>query len=481
MRRPFRRLALCLSAAAGSLIILVGLLSPPSAVSAPIGRPAPTSRFDVSGNLLVNPDFEDGYYLPYPQFNSIRVPTGWSIRWYTDTAVAGANFMQPETRVLDPVWPNCCADNYPPRIYRGQHAFEVGKQWALLDVALYQRVGQVPVGAVITASAWLHSWVSACNPNPPDKPPEMALSLLGPNTDDATNCAPNYWPIESNRMIVGIDPRGGIDPRSPDVVWNWDEAQPAWWGPYDYYSNTVPAVTVAQAHTVTVFLRGVTISPARFNAMYFDSASLVYDFPIETRVDQERPWPLTGAVTITVSAPVSLTQVTAGVIDPMGSSVPIEFGGGTGSPPHVQMRWLFQPQLPGRHRFELNAAELIEPVRADIEVTALNSRFAQDHLLPRGEVSPTEPVPITFTLTSPVTLTEVAATAFDPLDQPATITLALTDVTAAGLDYHWLFTAAMSGPHTVSISSTDFITPYARSTVAATDRLYLPVHARTSP
>ena len=37
-------------------------------------------------NLLVNPDFEDGFYIPDPAINSVRVPIGWHIRWYTDTA-----------------------------------------------------------------------------------------------------------------------------------------------------------------------------------------------------------------------------------------------------------------------------------------------------------------------------------------------------------------------------------------------------------
>lgn len=477
-----RRMTISLVAVGLMLLALIqGLHSAAAraAAPAPIDLRARSFAPATSGNRLVNPDFEDGWYLPYPEHNSIRVPIGWSIRWYTDAAPGGF-FLQPETTVLDPVWPNCCADNYPPRIFSGEHAFEVGKQWGLMDVTLYQSVGGVPIGAVVTASAWLHSWVSACNPNPKDKPPEMALSLLGPNTDDEFNCAPGFWPVDSNRMIVGLDPQGGVNPRSPNVVWNWDQDNPAWWGPYDYYSNTVPAVAVAQAHTVTMFLRGVTLSSARFNAMYFDAASLTYAFPIELRADQDYPWPLSSTVTVTVVAPVSLTQVTAGVIDPVGSSVPIEFGGSTGATPEVQSQWLFHPLSPGRHRFELNAAELTAPVAADIDVAALDSRFTQDHLLPRDGLTPTEPVLITFTLSSPITLTEAAAALSDPLDQPLTITLVATEALPTGLNYHWLFTPVNSGLHTVSISSTTFITTYTRATVAATDRVYLPVSLRTA-
>jgi hypothetical protein len=136
--------------ALGVIVQLIGQFSTPIARAQPARLVAASST-----NLLINPDFEDGYDVPDPARNSVRVPNGWHIRWYTDTAPSGYAFMQPETSVLDPVWPSCCADNYPPRIHSGQHAFESGKQWSPQDVTLYQSVSNLPIGSVVTASAWL--------------------------------------------------------------------------------------------------------------------------------------------------------------------------------------------------------------------------------------------------------------------------------------------------------------------------------------
>jgi hypothetical protein len=78
------------------------------------------------------------------------------------------------------------------------------------------------VGAVVTGSAWLHAWVSSCNPFPQNAAIQLpAISRQGPN--DANNgyqCADDLWPISSNHMQVGIDPWGGTDPRAATIVWN---------------------------------------------------------------------------------------------------------------------------------------------------------------------------------------------------------------------------------------------------------------------
>jgi hypothetical protein len=118
----------------------------------------------IAGNLLINPDFEDGFYL-YPGLNSLRVPNGWHIRWYTDTAPVPPwgtpdqfKFFQPETNLIDALeWPYCCAFNLPPRIHAGRYAVESGKRFGNQDVSFYQSVGGLPIGAVVTASAWLHA------------------------------------------------------------------------------------------------------------------------------------------------------------------------------------------------------------------------------------------------------------------------------------------------------------------------------------
>ncbi|HEY4721902.1 MAG TPA: hypothetical protein VII92_08655, partial [Anaerolineae bacterium] len=149
MMRRLRLILMVLGISGVAVLTFAGLLHAPSdrtlaqssaASMVPIRS---LTNQDSTGNLLLNPDFEEGYYS-YPGHNSIRVPNGWSFRWYTDTPPFGNQsdpFMQPEVSVLNWVWPNCCADNYPPRINTGQHAVESGKQWANQDVSLYQSVG----------------------------------------------------------------------------------------------------------------------------------------------------------------------------------------------------------------------------------------------------------------------------------------------------------------------------------------------------
>ncbi len=462
---------------AGGLVVLVlaGIVgqSVPAPVSAKPDRPL-TLYAPHATNLLVNPDFEDGYYIPDPTKNSIRIPNGWQIKWYTDVSSSGFAFLQPETSVLNWVWPNCCADNYPPRIHSGQHAFESGKQWGPQDVTLYQTVGNIPIGAVVTASAWVHAWVSSCNPNPNGKPPEMALSLLAPNADDASNCAPGYWPIDSNFIQVGIDPYGGTGVRKASVVWNRNQAAQPWWGPYDYYSSTISAVAVAQAHTVTMFIRGVTVQPAKFNTVYFDDASLAYSFPFTSSTQVDGEWPLPVTATLRVQSPVSMTQVTVSV----DTGEPIEWVSTTPITEGYLSEWRFNPQQPGSHTITLNASELPQPIQQTVNVPQVQSAFRQDRLFPLDAITLTEPIEITFTLYSPITLTEPTATLTDPLGLPLTVTLLGFETVTPTFNYQWLFTPTLTGTHTLAVSATEFTQPLIQSTVAAANRLYLPLILR---
>jgi hypothetical protein len=464
-------------AAIGLSIDLIGLTAAPS-VLAESERPGAAQ----SANVLINPGFEDGFYLPVPSQDSVRVPNGWHIRWYTDSAPVPPDgnpqnylFRQPETSLINIAdWPYCCAINFPPRIHSGRYALASGKQWSPQDVSFYQTVGNVPIGAVVTASAWLHAWTSSCNPTPQNAPAEPALSLLGPNTDDEFNCRPGFWPIDTNHMLVGIDPTGGIEPRAASVVWNWHEADPAWWGPYDYYSSTVPAVAVAQAHTVTMFLRAVTIQPVRYHDVYFDDASLTYSFPVSAGAEVDGQWPLPVVVTLSVQSPVSLTHVTVSV----DSGEPIEWVDTTPVKAASLARWHFAPVWPGLHTVTLTAAELATPLVQTVNVPVLYSEIQQHRLLPHGESTLIEPVWITLTLRSPITLSAPTVTLTDSLGAPLSITLKDSEFLNPGVNYRWSFATALAGLHTINISATEFTQPFSRSILVAAARVYLPVAVR---
>ena len=123
MKAQALRLSVTIGLAATTIGLAV-LIAVPIALSDPIdGQRTQPAIVITTSNLLINSDFENGY-TSYPGHNSIRVPNGWSFAWYTDTPPFGNHspFMQPEVSVLNCVWPNCNALNYPPRINTGQHA-----------------------------------------------------------------------------------------------------------------------------------------------------------------------------------------------------------------------------------------------------------------------------------------------------------------------------------------------------------------------
>ncbi len=457
------------------------VLSHPIAISHPIASAAATV---TATNLLINPDFENGYSYPLTCCNNIAVPIGWNIRWYTDTAIVingmTYTFKQPEVKLDDNTWwPFCdgCAPNIPPRIHSGRYAVDSFVLFAPQDTTLFQQVGHIPLGAVVTGSAWLHAWASSCNPFPKNATIQLpAISLQDAN--DASNgyqCADHYWPIDTTHMMVGIDPFGGTDPRAASVVWNWDESHPAWWGPYDYYSPTLPVTATAQSYTVTLFLRGVTRQPTRYDDLYFDTASLMYAFPLEWQVDQSGEWPLSTSITIGLQTPVSLTQISALLQDPTGNLVPIDPLGSAVTAPYT-VAWQFVPALEGSYRFTVTAHELPDAVVKTIEVQSLPFSSQQDHVLSSSALS--DSTSITYMLSSPITLTNLSAVVSGTPGTTLTTTQVSSNFDAGRCYFVGQFTAESSGWHTVTLSADEFMQPFVRRILVVASQVYLPIVMR---
>ncbi len=436
------------------------------------------------GNLLTNPDFENGYTRSLPCCNNIAVPIGWNVHWYTDTAVVindiTYTFKQPEVKIIDnTIWPFCdgCAPNIPPRIHSGRYAVDAFALFAPQDTTLYQQVGHIPLGAVVTGSAWLHAWASSCNPFPQNATIQVpAISLQDHNDgNNGYRCADGYWPIETTHMLVGIDPYGGTDPRAASVVWNWNASNPAWWGPYDYYSPTLPVTATAHSYTVTFFLRGVTQMPTRYDDLYFDTTRLTYRFPIEWQIDQGQEWPLTTAITIGLQTPVSLTHVSVALQDPIGQLGPIASLGSSANAPFTSS-WQFTPTLAGTYLFTLTAHELPDPLTRTIAVQTLPFNYEQDHLLSSTAIS--DAASITLLLSSPITLTDLSSSVSDPLGAPLTTTWVTSDFDLERYRVTWQFTAESSGWHTVTLNAAEFMQPFVQPVLVAASRIYLPMVLR---
>lgn len=215
-----------------------------------------------SENLLKNPGFEgltcnpasppgwcyDNWTrdtfngIPYAE---IYTPQGWVTFWSERVnPVDGRNYGRPECKVI----PNQAPFNQTPkRIRSGNYAVMQFGFYRAIDSGLYQVVTGLTPHAIVQASAYAHAWT--CDQ---DSPP--------------LSCGDPY----QMEFRVGIDPNGGTDPWSPNIIWSSGYS-------YDEYHLIGPVqAEVGDAGTVTVFLRATAKWSVKHNDAYWDDASLVY-------------------------------------------------------------------------------------------------------------------------------------------------------------------------------------------------------------
>lgn len=203
---------------------------------------------------------------------NIFTPPGWIV-WFRHEE---GSWAQPECR-------DARAKN-PDRMHSGTKGFLVFTFGRKQDAGLMQQVSVEP-GSELKFSAWAHAWSNHKDnakpdrfPNPDDplwsegagKGPYFALE--GSTDDDAVRNF-TFW--------VGLDPTGGTDPFADSVVWGQGAHI------YNVY-HEVPAVeAVAEADTVTVFMRSRAIWPFKHNDAYWDDAELVVGEGKEAAKDSE--------------------------------------------------------------------------------------------------------------------------------------------------------------------------------------------------
>ncbi|MCL4869615.1 MAG: LysM peptidoglycan-binding domain-containing protein [Anaerolineae bacterium] len=195
-------------------------------------------------NLLVNPGFEGPYsdYVPNPPIpdcasgrcTTAQMAAGWWPWWVSQ--VSG-----------DPDWKNRMPEYKPAeapftnRVHGGARAQQYFTFHSTHTAGLWQRVN-VPANARLQFSIWGHAWSAA-----DDEP------------------FSNY-PTPVN-MRIGIDPTGGTNPFSPNIVWSGTA------NAYDYYV-LFSVEAQAQGDAVTVFTYSAPIEARKHNDVYWDDASL---------------------------------------------------------------------------------------------------------------------------------------------------------------------------------------------------------------
>lgn len=209
---------------------------------------------EIGTNLVVNPGFEgigkpvDNALENYGNwtrdtFNGavhgeIFTPQGW-VTWWEE-----GEYGRPECKVI----PNQHPFNTDPvRIYQGYYSGMCFGFFRRVHAGYYQVVHNIPPNSVVQGSFVAHAWTCG-----EDEPP---LSCGDPN---------------SFYFRVGIDPNGGTDPFSGNIVWS------APYYNYDKYGAVGPVqATVGANGVATLFLEALGKWPNKHNDAYFDNPSLI--------------------------------------------------------------------------------------------------------------------------------------------------------------------------------------------------------------
>jgi len=256
-------------------VVLLGAV-PVSSLSAPaLSRPVQAGQ-----ELLKNPGFEGITCAPGSAsgwcndnwtrdtftgvvYQEIFTPQGWVTYWSEGTnPTDGRQYGRPECKVI----PNQAPFVGPPaRIHGGNYAIMQFGFYRALDSGVYQVVNGLSPSASVQFSAYAHAW--SCSDDA-----HGALSC-----DNLSNML----------FRVGIDPDGGADPWSPNIVWASGYSN-------DTYRLIGPVqAQVGGAGTVTVFLRATAAWPFKHNDTYWDDASLVYTTPPTPPTNTPPPAPPT--------------------------------------------------------------------------------------------------------------------------------------------------------------------------------------------
>ncbi len=234
-------------------VLILGLVL--ALVAGPIGL---TTYQAVSAQteLLTNPGFED----PFQQEGSadIFVAHGWQA-WYvvpddvTYPTACGNNAPASCKPYHIPVYRNTQPQNprVPPRARSG-NSQQWGTSYATYVAGVYQQVGGLTAGTRLRFSAYTQGF--NC---------DIDRGCFG----DVGEYGKSYEPGDMQTR-VGIDPTGGTNAFSPNVVWS------SYINPLDaFVQQSVEAV--AQGTSVTVFIWSWPTYPELHTDIYVDDASLM--------------------------------------------------------------------------------------------------------------------------------------------------------------------------------------------------------------
>lgn len=199
---------------------------------------SPSVLADCPGNLLTNGAFEAGFSARGA--GEVEVANGWHPFYQEGPDQDRGLNHRPEYDAEN------AAIHGTGRIREGSYAQKWGKVFATHHAGIYQVVN-VPAGSTLRLTAWAQAWSS-------DK------------DDPSVSDGGKYT------LSVGIDPTGGTDWTSPNIVWSAPN------GTLDQWVQLAVEAR-AQGPTASVFLRGDAEWPVKHNDAYYDDACLTSSAP----------------------------------------------------------------------------------------------------------------------------------------------------------------------------------------------------------
>jgi LysM repeat protein len=255
------------------LIVLIGAVWAIGALAATAGA--------QGRNLLKNPGFEGDYQvqcsfpggrpwqpvecngvLPSMPWQTVQMAPGW-VGWWQPP---GKDMSEPD---FYQKFPSYCGSNAPgdcvawhqpefrdtrasvqdpPRIRSGENSQKYFSFWSVHKGGVYQVVDGVRPGTPLRFSIYMMAW-SATRMDHFQPDPHQSFGQ--------TNM----------HMKIGIDPTGGADPWSSEIVWSAEKESYDVFGRYEVQA-------VARSTKVTVFTHSQPENPMQHNDLYLDDAEL---------------------------------------------------------------------------------------------------------------------------------------------------------------------------------------------------------------
>ena len=256
----------------------------PTPTPAPIIPTATPVTVALGQNLLQNPGFEGAWFNPcswkadlpwnhipcqpwYPElmrrWDTVYTPEGWVGWWQqpiTDTTRSDfytyPDRCPPGSPTTCVVWHNPeyggtdWIRSGPSRIRSGKNSLKYFTFWSVHTAGVFQTVSGVTPGTQLRFGAYMHAWSVSEGPHGEQPSPFKSEGQTGMH------------------MKIGIDPAGGRNPWSADVVWSSEFDSYDQWG---YYQVTA----TARSDKVTVFIHSHPEKALKHNDVYVDDAELV--------------------------------------------------------------------------------------------------------------------------------------------------------------------------------------------------------------